>query len=156
MGTGSWSSKGIRRVLLPISLRSNVGLHLRFACKLSQLHQARLTVLHAFGDRGTNEHPWERTPVAVEAKLPISDLKQEGIICPLEIAVCEGDPARAILRFDGTKQHDLIIMGGPGRETLPHIYRNGAVHNVIAEARCPVIVLGRTLDAEAGVVRPVS
>jgi nucleotide-binding universal stress UspA family protein len=156
MGAGLWSSKGIRRVLLPISLRSNVGLHLRFACKLAQLHQARLTVLHAFGGRGTNERPWERTPVAVEAQLPISDLKQEGIICPMEIAVCEGDPGRAILNFDATNQHDLIIMGGPGRETPPHIYRNGAVHDVIAEARCPVVVLGLSLDATSGFVRPVS
>lgn len=156
LGTGLWSGKGIRRVLLPISLDSNVGLHLRFACQLAQSHQARLTVLHAFGSTGTNERPWERTPVAVEAQLPISELKQEGILYPMEVTVCEGDPARAILKFDETRQHDLIIMGGPGRDTLPHIYRNGAVHNVIAGARCPVIVLGRSLDAMSGFVRPIS
>jgi nucleotide-binding universal stress UspA family protein len=156
MGTGLWSGTGIRKVLLPVSLQSNVGLHLRFACQLAQSHHARLTVLHAFGGHGTTERPWDRTPVAVEAQLPISDLKQEGILCPMEVAVCEGDPGRAILKFDATKQHDLIIMGGPGRETPPHIYRNGAVHNVIAEARCPVIVLGRSLDAMSGFVRPVS
>jgi hypothetical protein len=53
----------------------------------------------------------------------------------MEIAICEGDPGSAILNFDATNQHDSIIMGGPGRETPPHIYRNGAVHDVIAEAR---------------------
>jgi nucleotide-binding universal stress UspA family protein len=156
MGAGLWSVTGIRRVLLPISLQSNVGLHLRFACQLAQSHNARLTVLHAFGGRGMIERPWDRTPVAVEAQLPISDLKQGRILCPMEVVVCEGDPARSILKFDATKQHDLIIMGGPRRDTPPHVYRNGAVHNVIAEARCPVIVLGRSLDAMSGFVRPAS
>ena len=156
MGTGLWSGTGIRKVLLPVSLQSNVGLHLSFACQLAQSHHAGLTVLHAFGAHGTTERLWDRTPVAVEAQLPISALKQEGILCPMEIVVREGDPARAILTFDATKQHDLIIMGGPGRETPPHIYRNGAVHNVIAEARCPVIVLGRSLDAMSGFIRPVA
>jgi nucleotide-binding universal stress UspA family protein len=149
MGTGMWNDRSIRKVLLPLSLQSDIGLHLRFACHLALSHQARLTVLHAFGNRGTNERWSERTPVAVEARLPISDLRQEGILCPMDVAVCEGEPAKAILKFDATRQHDLIVMGGPGRVTLPQNYRNGVVHNVIAEARCPVIVLGRSLDSLA-------
>jgi hypothetical protein len=92
----------------------------------------------------------------VEALLPISELWQEGILCPMEVAVREGDPAEAILKFDATRQHDLIIMGGPSRDTLPHIYRDGVVHSVIAEARCPVMVLGRSLDGISSFIRPAS
>ncbi len=156
MGTGLWNETGIRRVLLPISLQSNFGLNMRFACRLAQSHQARMTVLHAFGGRGRTDCPWEPTPLAVEAHLPISELWQEGILCPMAVAVREGDPAKAILEFDAAKQHDLIIMGGPSRDTLPHTYRAGVVHNVIAGARCPVIVLGRSLDAVSGYIGPVS
>jgi hypothetical protein len=71
-----------------------------------------LTVLHVFENRETDEQPWARTPVAVEAKLPITELKHEGILCPMEISVCEGYPARQILNFLERKPHDLIIMGG--------------------------------------------
>jgi nucleotide-binding universal stress UspA family protein len=154
-----WSENGIRRVLLPVSLPSDVRLRLRFACHLAESHHARLTVLHAFGSRRESVRPWERTPVAVEAQLPISELRRDGILCPIEVTVAEGDPATAIVKFDAIRKHDLIIMGTPGLADPAPRYGNRVVQTVISEAGCPVVVLGRSIDpasAFVGAVTPLS
>jgi len=146
MDIGSWSSKVFRSVLLPITFGPGLAYQLRFACQFARRYQARLTVLHVFESRGANGAPWERTPVAVEGKLPLSELKREGILCPMEIAVCEGYPERAILRFNERKHHDLIIMGCPRQGALRGRFGHSVVRAVIAEARCPVLVIGRGIE----------
>ncbi len=113
MSMNTWNGTEFRRILLPITFGPDLGLELRFACRFARRYHGRLTVLHVFEGRGTDEQPWERTPIAVEARLPISELKHEGILCPMEIAVSEGYPARQILNFHERKGCDLIIMGGP-------------------------------------------
>jgi nucleotide-binding universal stress UspA family protein len=107
-----WNGREFRNILLPITFGPDLGFQLRFACRFARRYHGRVTVLHVFENRETDEQPWARTPVAVEAKLPTTELKHEGILCPMEISVCEGYPARQILNFLERKPHDLIIMGG--------------------------------------------
>jgi nucleotide-binding universal stress UspA family protein len=156
MDISSWNSKTFRSVLLPITFGPGLACQFRFACRFASHYQARLTVLHVFESRGTNEHSWERTPVAVEARLPIPDLKREGILCPMEIAVCEGYPERAILRFNERKHHDLMIMGCPRAGTLRTRFGHSVVRGVIAEARCPVLVIGRGIETDPAIDEPES
>jgi nucleotide-binding universal stress UspA family protein len=136
-----------RRILLLITFGPDLGLELRFACRFARRYHGRVTVLHVFEPRGTNEQPWARTPVAIEAKLPISELKEEGILCPLEIAVGQGYPARQILNFHERKCYDLIIMGGPRQGSPARGLGHGVTEAVIAEARCPVLMLGRAIES---------
>jgi nucleotide-binding universal stress UspA family protein len=147
MDMSVWNRTDFRRILLPITFGPDQGLQLRFACRFARRYQGRVTVLHVFESRGTDEQPWERTPVAVEAKLPISELRHEGILCPLEIAVSEGYAARQILNFHERKGYDLIIMGGPHLGSPARGLGHGVTEAVIAEARCPVLMLGRAIES---------
>jgi nucleotide-binding universal stress UspA family protein len=156
MNMSTWNGTEFRKILLPITFGPDLGLQLRFACRFARRYHGRVTVLHVFERRGTDEQPWERTPVAVEAKLPISELKHEGILCPLEIAVSEGYAARQILNFHERKGYDLIIMGGPRQGSPARGLGHGVTEAVIAEARCPVLMLGRAIDSISGWTESIS
>jgi nucleotide-binding universal stress UspA family protein len=65
----------------------------------------------------------------------------------MEIAVCEGYPARQILNFHERKAHDLIIMGGRRQGNFVRRLDHGAAEAVIAEARCPVLMLGGAIES---------
>src|SRR4051794_14646453 len=145
MKMSSWNGKEFRRILLPISFGRDLGLQLRVACRFARRNHGRLTVLRVFENGTTDEHPWERTPVAVEARLPISELKHEGILCPMEIAICEGYPARKILSFNEQKPHDLIIIGGSRMGNFSRGPGHNIAESVMSEAFCPVLILGRAI-----------
>lgn len=147
MNMSVWQGTEFRRILLPITFGPDQGTQLRFACRFARRYRGRVTVLHVFESRGADEQPWDRTPVAVEAKLPISELRHEGILCPLEIAVREGYAARQILNFHERRGHDLIIMGAPRLGSPVRGFGHGVTEAVIAEARCPVLVLGRAIES---------
>ncbi len=155
MDLSSWAHHEFRSILLPISFGPGFADQLRFACRLARHHHARLTILHVFEARGPRERPWERTPVAIENNLPLEDLKREGILCPMEIAVCEGYPEQAILRFNERKRHDLIILGGPRPYPLR---RSGhsVVEGVMAQAHCPIVMIGQPIESRATTIESVS
>ena len=142
-----WNGREFRKILLPITFGPDLGFQLRFACRFARRFHGRVTVLHVFENLETDEQPWARTPVAVEAKLPITELKHEGILCPMEIAVCEGYPARQIVNFHERKPHDLIIMGGRHHSNSVRGLGHGVAATVIAEARCPVLILGSAIES---------
>ena len=154
LNRGAWASAEFRRILVPITFGASLGLQIRFACRFARRHHGRITLLHVFD--GPEEHLLDRTPIAVEARLPISDLKRESIMCPMEVAVAEGHPGRAILHFEEKKQHDLIMMGCPRPRTPSRGFGPGVVQGVIAEARCPVLVLGRDTRAARESQDPIS
>jgi hypothetical protein len=144
-----WAGNEFRRILVPITSETDLGLQIRFACRFAKRHHGRLTVLRVFDGPGIDEDHPERTPDAVRARLPISELKREGILCPMEIAVSEGFPGRAILDFNHKKPHDLVIMEGSRRGTLDHGSGFGNLHTVTTDASCPVLVLGRGMYSAA-------
>ena len=151
--TKSWCNDEIRRILLPVSFESDLKLHFRFASQLALAHQARLTVLHVFRNQERSLHSWERTPVAVQSQLPIVELMRDGLLCPMEVTVAEGDPASAILKLNAKRQHDLIVMGSPAGCSDRD---GGVLQTVMFGARCPLIVLGRCIDASQGSIGSVT
>jgi nucleotide-binding universal stress UspA family protein len=151
----SWDHNEFRTILLPTAFGPGLEHQLRFACRLAHHYHARLTVLHVFEGRGPHENPWERTPVAVESKLPIGDLKREGLLCPMEIAVCEGYPEQAILRFNERKHHDLIILGGPRPSSLRR-FGHSVVEGVMAQAHCPIVMIGQPVETGSAAIEQVS
>jgi nucleotide-binding universal stress UspA family protein len=144
----SWNGRDVRNILVPVSFGSGVGLQMRFACRFARRHHGRLTVLHVFANRDAPVQASDRTPEAVETRLPIAELKQEGILCPIEIAVGEGYADQKILAFNQRRPHNLIVMGGPERRSALKRSGYSVTESVIASARCPVLVLGTaTVDA---------
>ena len=148
MAMSAWNGRDVRNILVPVSLGSGLGVQMRFACRFARRHHGRLTVLHVFANGDGRLHARERTPQAVEAKLPIAELRQEGILCPVEIVIGEGYPDRKILAFNEQRPHNLIVMGGPERRGSLKRAGYSVTESVIASARCPVLVLSTaTVDA---------
>jgi nucleotide-binding universal stress UspA family protein len=140
--TNGWNGREFRKILVPMKFGPDLGFQLRFACRFARRYHGRVTVLHVFENRATNGQAWERTPAAIEAKLPITELKHEGILCPMEMVVSEGYPARQILNFHERQSHDLIILGGRRPRYSVRGLGHGVAETVIGEARCPVLILG--------------
>lgn len=138
----SWNRDNFHRVLVPVTFGPGLAGQLRFACSFARRYHARLTVLHVFEGRGPVELHWERTPVAIEARLPLEDLKREGMLCPMEIAVGDGYPEQAIPRFNERNHYDLIIMGEP-RFSTQRSFGHSVIESVTTEAHCPVIIIGQ-------------
>jgi hypothetical protein len=155
MDLTSWNYNDFHSILMPITFGLGLAYQLRFACRLASHYRAHLTLLHVFEGRRPDECHWERTPVAVESKLPISDLKREGILCPMEIAVCEGYPEQAILRFNDRKHHDLIILG-TSRSWTQREFRRSVVEGVTTQADCPIVVIGRTVGTTPAAIEAAS
>ncbi len=149
MNLTSWSGHDLRHILVPVSLGPNLELLMRYACRFARRHHGRLTVLHVFDRREANTKPWDHSAAAVEARLPIPQLKQEGIMCAMEITVSEGYPERKILAFNEQQVHDLILMGGPQCRTWSGSLGHSVSESVMAEARCPVLILGDAMMADS-------
>jgi nucleotide-binding universal stress UspA family protein len=150
----SWYSDDFHRVLVPITFGPGLARQLRFACSFARHYHARLNVLHVFEGRGRVEHHWERTPVSVEARLPLANLKRERILCPMEITVYEGYPEQAIPRFNERRRCDLIIMGGPNL-SAQRSSGHSVVDSVTAEALCPVVIIGQSRKTTAAGIQSV-
>jgi nucleotide-binding universal stress UspA family protein len=151
----SWYRDDFQRILVPVTFGPGLAGQLRFACSFARRYHARLTFLHVFEGRGPAEHHWERTPVAVEAKLPLAELKREGMLCPMEITVCEGYPEQAIARFNERKHYDLIIMGEP-HFSVQRSFSHSVVESVTAEAHCPVVIIGQGHKTTSAAIESVS
>jgi nucleotide-binding universal stress UspA family protein len=132
-------------ITLALSLNSDAEMPLAFASRLAQEHQAKLTVMHVFGNEEKDRKGIERTPLAVASQLPADRLRETELMCPLEIAVRKGDPATEILKAESRTNQDFIVLGPVGEAQPLRAGTSNIVHRVISEALCPVIVLGQSL-----------
>jgi nucleotide-binding universal stress UspA family protein len=132
-------------ITLALSLDSDAVIPLAFASRLAQEHQAKLTVMHVFGNEEKDRKEIERTPLAVASQLPAHRLRETELMCPLEIAIRKGDPATEILKAESCTNQDFIILGPVGEAQPLRAGTSNIVHRVISEALCPVIVLGQSL-----------
>jgi nucleotide-binding universal stress UspA family protein len=138
-------------ITLALSLNSDAGMPLAFASRLAQERQASLTVMHVFGSGQKGRGEIARTQWAVTSRLPADRLREAELMCPLEIAVRRGDPAAEILKSGNSTNQDCIVLGPVDPSQPVEAGRSSIVHRVISEARCPVIVLGRSVaDATGG------
>lgn len=139
---GSNADRPTGRISLALSLSSeNSENCLNFACRFAQGNHAHLTVLHVFGGARKHVLSDERNPLAVAARIPTPALREAGLFCPLEIAAREGNPAKEILKYDSMIPQDFIILGAPQNNSGARRESANVLRNVIAEARCPVLIL---------------
>jgi nucleotide-binding universal stress UspA family protein len=137
------------RVTLGLSLTSDAGMLLRFASRFAQEHHAHLAMLHVFSGSYGNVQAIDRTPAAIASRLPAQTLREAQLLCPLEIAVREGDLATELLKYDTTANQDFLILGSAGVPLQPARTGSCVFSRVVNEVRCPVIVLGQSMGAAA-------
>lgn len=131
------ATRSITLLLLPDSCAE---ISLAFASRFAQERRSRLTVLYVFPSDEREARSIDRTPLNVAARLPSTILREAELLCPLEIAVREGEPASALLDFDAKSPQDFLIFALPQSASLSDRLRNSA-RCVIAHSRCPVLVL---------------
>jgi nucleotide-binding universal stress UspA family protein len=148
------------QITLALSLHSNCETPLRFAGRLAQELDASLTVMHVL-ERGDDDEIAMDLTRAVLASRPISDsLREVQLLCPLEIALRAGDPAREILRYAVGTNHDYLIVGVPQSPCADRAGSVSPVHKIVREAQCPVFILGpsalhrRSLDPQTAAPVP--
>lgn len=145
MASAPRSEAAAGRILLALSLHSDCRLQLAFASRLAQEQRAKLTLLHVSDP--ADEAP-VRTPAAVASCLPASALREAELLCPVEIAVREGDPATEILEQANSARHDYLVLGPSGPQPARLSGRATVARNVVSGARCPVMLLGDSISAE--------
>jgi nucleotide-binding universal stress UspA family protein len=130
------------RITLALSLRSNYETPLRFAGRLAQELDAGLTVMHVVESGGADPIAKVRTSSALSSWLASESLREAQLFCPVEFAVRAGDPAREILKQVAGTNHDYLIVGAPESPCADRPESASAVHKIVREAPCPVIILG--------------
>ena len=131
----------VREITLALSLHSDCDTSLAFAARLAQEHDAGLTLLHVI-EEGEDSEFIEQAPEAIASLLPAGALREAELLCPLEIVVRRGDPAREILRYGADTNQDFIILGAPQSPCALGSEEVSVAHRVLNETRCPAIMLG--------------
>ncbi len=134
----SRSSLLTRNVTLAVSLDSDCDVPLAFACRFAQELRAKLTVLHV---SGCGRHPDAITPMAIASRFPIRTWREAELFCPAEIVVHEGDAATGILKHAASAEQDYLILCSPGASSPGLDWKASVTYNVVARAKCPVVVL---------------
>ena len=126
------------RILLPISLRRDRTASLDFARGLAGQTQSRLALLHVLDTSGMSARERERAFDHARLQLASVAAKETGLAAPIEVLVREGAVARTIVEEAICPLRDFIVLRSSSlsRESL---FRDSIVHQVIDDARCPVI-----------------
>lgn len=136
------------RITLAVSLDSECEAPLAFASRLAQEQHARLTLMYVFNPAVENLGKLDRTSRAVASRLPALALREAELLCPVEIAVREGDPADEILRHVNTARQDFLILG-PVAPMRPGSSGGAVADKVVSAARCPTMLLGDSIAASS-------
>jgi nucleotide-binding universal stress UspA family protein len=128
------------RILLALSLRHHRSEYIKFASRLATQTCSRLALLHVVSTSGTTEQQRQQTLIRARRELAAIAASEPDSLFPIEIIVREGDALQAILEEAVYPHRDCIVMGKGGTRNESG-FRNGIVHHVIENARCPVVAL---------------
>jgi nucleotide-binding universal stress UspA family protein len=128
------------RILLPVSLHHRRPSHIAFANQLAGGLRCHVALLHVFETSSMTFR--QRQQACDQARSDLASIAA-GVAhpaSPMELLVREGSVVRAIVEEALCPHRDFIVMGTGSSLRDPHV-RTGVVHQVIAGARCPVMVL---------------
>lgn len=130
--------EGIQQILLPLSFRNDFEGRLRTASQLANAAGATLVILHV---QSHEENAFEESCAAWALSARLRDCLDRLLGGPrrIQISVCDGDPAEAILKFESEHPHSLILMRGSGACAVERSGR-GVTRRVLSEASCPVVL----------------
>lgn len=136
------------RILLPLSLRHDRSEFVRFGSSLARETCSRLALLHVLTTSGTTEQQRQQLQIRARTHLAALAASAPNPLFPIEILVREGNVVQSIVEETICPHRDLIVLG---TGSLHHgaASRNGVVHQVIANARCPVVALNSQRSSEA-------
>jgi len=142
-----------RQVLLATSFRAGSSVCTGFASTFAELYEGQLTMLHVLDVGGMSKYQKEKARDATRQRLSAYIPGEVNLRHPPVIAIHEGDPATAILERAGSSSDDLIVLGSPSSSVVSRILTGNVVHQVVTEARCPVVTIKPTASTVRDVIR---
>lgn len=145
------------RILVPTDFSETSQAAVSQAVDLARTFQAGLILLHV-GEAATEVAT--EFPLGLDASLVDAERERLLRIIPSaaqvqlrsELVMTSGSPAAEIVRCAQEREVDLIVMGTHGRGGVSHLLLGSVAESVIRTAPCPVLVIRRSVAAEAGEV----
>lgn len=131
----------MERVLLALSLRTDRKENVDFAFGVARARNARLTLLHVIDPSSVGSHERARAHEPIRLRLAALAATHDELSWQPDISVREGDPALQIVEEAACPFRDLIILGSSSLTPFPQGRESNLIDRVIAETRCPVLVL---------------
>lgn len=128
------------KVILPLSLRCNESAYVRFATRLARESSSRLMLLHVENTTEMAEQQRMQAQDRARTEMAAVAASEADRRIPIEMAVREGDVARAIVGEAICPHQDLILLVTSSAPGDPVEYRS-IISKVIADAPCPVVVV---------------
>jgi hypothetical protein len=136
-----------RRVLVPVSLRSDVTTKMKFASGLASGADAVISVLHVI-EHSTGEAPdFARTPLGLKAWIARTAREFSSSGCSIEIAVRQGDPAATILEYNARRRHDLVLLSCTSERNRKAFRSSSVLDRLCSEMPCPIVVLSNAVES---------
>ena len=126
------------RILVPLSLRHSHSESVQLASSLARETCSRLMLLHVANTCGMTQNQREQAHHSACMQLAALAAKSN-LALPIETVVREGDVPRVILQEAICPHQDLIVLGTSGGSG-DRVERHAIIHQVIAQAPCPVVV----------------
>ncbi len=140
----------IRRILVPLDFSESTSPLLEWAAHLASQHGSSVVLLHAYHLpvefqqlEGAYLPPefWANVKREAEDSLArfAKELSGQGI--SVQMAVCEGYAATAIIEEATRRDVDLIVIGTHGLSGIKHLLLGSIAERVVQKAPCPVLTV---------------
>jgi nucleotide-binding universal stress UspA family protein len=140
----------MKRIMVAFDGSETARQALDWALDEARLHDAKLTVVHAWEPSFVGGYPIAAMPTfptevehAAEAMLTeaLEAADTSGLSEPVEHAVVKGSPAAALLQAAEDLDADLVVMGSRGRGGFVGLLLGSVSRQVVSHAGRPVVVI---------------
>ncbi len=156
--------KPVKRVLWATDFSEESKEALAYANLFAKTFKGRLTALHVvpkFAPALYEAWPEVQAELAgqiesakISAKVKLDHMCASGGVCPDQVVIAEGSPARVILETSRKIGADLIVVGRRGVSGQELNLLGSVTHQILRGSRVPVLVTKGT-DAEARPIRKI-
>ena len=134
----------VKRILVPTDFSETSDAALNYGIDLALTFGARLFLVHVPGETGVNfeaDFPMVQFENATRERLETLVSPRDMITLRPEYALRLGTPADEIVRYAGSREIDLIVMGTHGRSGVAHMVMGSVAEKVVRTAPCPVVTV---------------
>ena len=134
----------VKSILVPTDFSETSDAALSYGIGLALTFGARLYLLHVPGETGVNfeaDFPMVQFENATRERLEMLVSPRNLITLRPEYALRLGAPSDEIVRYAGSRDIDLIVMGTHGRSGVAHMVMGSVAEEVIRTAPCPVLTV---------------